>query len=519
MRMVLQLLRQRSPQSYWDTLIAACPADYRIMLFALNPKDTQQAALENTRNCVTLATHLHFIMVARHIDRSSGITNGKWKTRCDSLGRHPQSRFLPDLSIIEEHYPASLHFGGSTLLTFNMCLRVKYVKSVVEPVATSLSSSSSLPSSTTLSSTTKKNGSPKKQRKPLTKKLDAKPKKASLRSKQKKKQKKGRKNKTSTNKNDIDDDYEEDDDDEEEGEEDEEGPEEKKRVGTGNNKNCQMCCSLAVAIKKTGYVQPSHHPKRCHALAVLSNNEVDILNQLILACNRVEKNKETGKRKTNTLPRLKFYFGTPDGKGIDKDVLRLDSATLLRHATPEELVAGLHVNGLRLNRPVYIRLRQDMYDDMRAHLDGDLMFGTMDPKVQQAMDELDGLCDLMTVSATNQRRMPLIRKLIYDSDGLGFLATKFDKADRPHRSFADDDGLFFALDQSTVQPTQRMVDQHKFFQQEQMKQALFIQNYAMQQLLFQQQQQHQQLGMESMMNFSDPSSLDFVHFDDDDDRS
>jgi hypothetical protein len=452
LRTILVTLRDHTStrRAHWDTLIAACPVDYQVVLFATNAYgDPTLCVTEHTRNCVALATHLHFIMSARAIDRNATIHKDKWKTRCDSLSQ-PQARFVPDLSIIEEYYPSSLHFGSNTLMTFDMCLRTKYQKAPKKSE-----------SATTASPT-------KKQQ-------------------HKKKQKTG-----------------EEEDDSDNDEEDDGGVEAKKGsdgVGTGNGKNCQLCKSLAMSIKKTGSTQCSHHTNTCPLLAVLSNNEVDILNQIILACRHVEK------KKTNPLPKLKFFFGLNDKPALHRhkneaknkknaktglaeppvvaapsptDVMKLGESTLLRHATPEELLSGQHVNGLRLNRARYMRLRQEVYTNMRTHLDGDLLFGTMDPTVQQAIDELFGLQDVI---AENGGRMPLVRQLIYDSDGKSFIASKFDEAKRPLRNFTcsaeggDDDGLFFSFEPNTA-PTPRMVAQSEFFQRAKLEQQMFVAMYG-----------------------------------------
>jgi hypothetical protein len=444
-RTEVELLQPHSDYAHWDTLINACLSDYRVVLFAPEPDNAEATEANNERNCVTLATHLHFVMAAQRMDRASN--NNKWRTVLDSPGN--TSRFVPDLSIIEEHFPSSVHFGTGTLLTFDLSLRVKYHAG----------------SSTTNTTNKTNNGaSPTKVASPT------------------KKSKKSKKSNKKNNKKTNDDDENDDD----ENEDDEENTDKSKKkgggMGTGNGKKCAFCQTLALLTKKaSGAPQASHHPRKCHVLACLSNNEVDILNKVRQACRR-------GQPRSQALARLKFFFGIPEGK-CDKDVMHLDSKTFFRHATDEELASGQHDNGLRVNRPLLLEMREKSLCKMRSHMDN-AIFDAMDQTVQRAMEQFDGLADLI---AGNHGRMPLIKQLIMDADGDSFLAKKFDATGKPKRfgssvsstaengaSVIDDgtDGLFFELDEAAVKVTPRMAKQMAFFNQEKQRQAHFIASYT-----------------------------------------
>lgn len=422
LRQVLQLLRdeaekrhRHSDRDHWDTLISTCPAEYRVVLHALDPYDKASADAENQKNCVVMALHLHFVMQAPRLDRVESQGKDRWRTTLDSAPNHC-ARYVPDLSIVEEHYPSSLHFGTGTLLTFDLSVRVKYV------MGTNGNNKQKLKKKTT-----------KKASPPSTPNSDKDPKTTEKRKKRDK----------------------------------------KSGIGTGNGKNCAFCKSLALLTKKEAK-QISHHPDKCHALACLSNNEVDILNKLMQACRR-------GHPSGAVLSKLKFFFGIGE-KQKDKDLMHLSDSTFLRHATGEELRTGQHVNGLRINIPVLLAMREKLVNKMRAHLDNDL-FGVLDTVVQHFVDAMDGMQDLI---AANKGRLPLVRQLFMDADGNSFIASKFDEQKKSKRLFVSgsastaaagqNDGLFFELDEMVVaqRVNPRITAQVEFFARERQYQAQFI---------------------------------------------
>lgn len=237
------------------------------------------------------------------------------------------------------------------------------------------------------------------------------------------------------------------------------GAESCKVKGTGNNKNCPFCQLRVRMVKQTGECQISHQLKNCPALATLGNNEVDILLALMDACKGLEK------KVSAALSSHKFLFGIDKKAPSSNTMLRLGDNTLLRHATPEELLEGQHINGLRINRDVYKRMCETNYAQMRLQFDKEL-FGPMDKLVYDLLSNIQGIHH----SYQNQET-PLISSLIYDSDGMPFLETKFDqKTKKPLRDF--DDELFFSF---TLLPlSARALKQQQFFQEELQNQQLFI---------------------------------------------
>jgi hypothetical protein len=480
LRTVLQTLKTGTgyrQRCHWDTLIDACPAEYRVVLSALHPLDETQADLDNTRNCVVLAIHLHFIMVARMIDRTGNLSKGKWRSCCETgMLQQPQARLTPDLSILEDWYPSSLHFGSDTLMTFDLCIRAQYQEGA--PKKGSNNNNNTRKKHTTPSLSTPRHTKVASPSKTQRGRASAK-----------------RRNSDESDDGDDDDDDDEDDDDDN-GDGDEDGyilkkaqpAGEKKKggvsrsvkggMGTGNGKTCQFCRSLAIVVKKSGKAQVSHHTNMCPLLAVLSNNEVDILNQLQLACQQGDK------KKLSTLLKHKFIFGIEEDQA-DQDLMKLGERTLPRHATADELATGQHVNGLRINEACLQRLRQSIRQSMRNHLGSDLLFGTMDPVVQQAIGELDGLRELV---AANKNTMPPVRKLIFDSDYKGFVSNKFDdcaKKVKHHATTpqsteagANTSGIFFAFDTTIVPIPPRITAQIELFQREKENQRQFIATYV-----------------------------------------
>ena len=206
---------------------------------------------------------------------------------------------------------------------------------------------------------------------------------------------------------------------------------------------------------------------------MLSNNEVDILLALMDACNGLEK------KVTATLSSHKFLFGidkkAPPGNNTS---LRLGDQTLLRHATTSELMEGQHINGLRINKPVYEVMRETVYSQMRLQFDKEL-FGAMDKTVFDLVSNIQGI--------QHGDTPPLISSLIYDSDGLPFLETKFDqKTKKPLREF--DNELFFSFVEQPLTP--RAIKQVQFFSQEMANQKLFISRH------------HNFMSSDPMMDFS-----------------
>lgn len=228
--------------------------------------------------------------------------------------------------------------------------------------------------------------------------------------------------------------------------------------GTGNNKNCPFCQTHQRICKQKDAFQIAHQVKTCFSLATLSNNEAHILLAIMNGC------RDADKKRANALSTHGFLFGVD--KKVNKNAIHLNHNTLLRHATDEEIANGQHINGLRLNKHVYIEMRKDLYGDMLNQFEGKI-FKNINPYV----------CSLMSYIYTDapialEKDTP-VSSLIYDSRGLPFFDSKFDTiTKKPLRNFENDDGLYFSL---TQQPySENMTTQAEFFSVERDRQNYFL---------------------------------------------
>jgi hypothetical protein len=231
-----------------------------------------------------------------------------------------------------------------------------------------------------------------------------------------------------------------------------------KGMRTGKNKKCPFCRSCDPTLLPAKTMRISHNVKNCSALAMLSDNEAEILVTLREACIQDSKLRSNEKRLTQQL----FIFGEPKKKSVPRKVL-FDGHQLLRHATPEELALGEHIHGLRLNREIYAEMRKNVYASLRFQFEGRL-FDTLN---EHAADLARLLHDLPSEVKT-------VASLIRGADGEHFLDSHFETRESrtPLREFGVD-RLFFSLDSRTRYLPRTTAYLH-FFQMEQFYQQYHL---------------------------------------------
>jgi hypothetical protein len=174
-------------------------------------------------------------------------------------------------------------------------------------------------------------------------------------------------------------------------------------LGTGNGKTCPFCLAIE-RLSKTNSCQVSHHPNTCPTLALLSDNEAEILLVIREACKASLDNPTDANDPDNRpLHELKYFFGV---RGKDP-LLYLDSHTFLRFATQEELANGQNVNGIRLNLETHKTLRMNTRKRFTDQLYSPL-FGPLDQSLSPIYNALFDV-------RANDGDLPIeVRKLFHD---------------------------------------------------------------------------------------------------------
>lgn len=392
LRRIIQCLAQALGQAqatHIKALLAACPADYTVVLYGAGLTDVKHRV-----NASTLALHLHLVLAARTINRANDEAGHNWRVKlCDAeLPTH----CVPSLDLLMEHYPASVYSGPGTYLTHDMAMPVRY-HVVNQPQALA----------TTATTKTKKNKSRKTA----------------------------------------------------------EGQTPSKGLGTGHGKRCPYCGQAAhTLIQGTNYCI-SHHPTRCPAIALLSQNEATLLATLRQRC---QVGGGADGRAPGKLARHDFLVGKRSkklsgGGGAGDRVFAFDSETLLRAASGEELERGEHDNGVRYNRQRLGEMRQRVMDTLQTQLDGPL-FGPVDPQVAHLTRELADAAD---------ERVALRDQLYDEHDRLYRQAHTNPETRKPEHTF-DDAGLFFALDPAMVPRSAALDFYGAFYIEECYRQQLFL---------------------------------------------
>jgi hypothetical protein len=362
----------------------ACPIGYALVLLSTMTGDKAVDDEHRTINADNLALHLNIIAASFSI-------NEKETKHVIQLCKRPPRHQALCLDLLAAYYPHPVHFGHLTLLSFNMGVFAKLVKKQKNTGEVT----------TTTTATTTSNNNNKRKRSKV---------------------------------------------------EDEETGEGQR---TGGNKNCPFCKVRERVTKQANKWQSDHQPTTCPTLALLGNNEADVLLLIRDTLNgalpadllkqqslQEEKKKpKEGKRSRHeeSIRHHGFLFGK-DLSGSSK-AMALGPATLLRHATEDEIRFGQHVNGLRINRPVYKRLRQAVYRAMRQQLNDNQLFDKLDKRV------VAFVACFADLKRKNGGEPVEGRLLLHAADGQGFLASRFD-ADgvKPLREFEQgDDGLYFSL--------------------------------------------------------------------------
>lgn len=212
-----------------------------------------------------------------------------------------------------------------------------------------------------------------------------------------------------------------------------------KGIGTGHGKCCPYCCFPARTLSQGDVYKESHQPINCPFITLCSRNEAEILEHIRLRCSASLGTKNSKKNKIAT---HKYIVGKEAKKLARTDVVfAFDRTTVMRHATPEELDAGAHDNGLRLNRQRFVESCRDVYDTLKTQIDGPL-FGELNVSVARSMSLFRDM----------EQDTPL-RSLLYDEFGEKFVKTRFHpETKKPLRTFDNDDGLYFSLDSTQPYP-------------------------------------------------------------------
>jgi hypothetical protein len=199
-------------------------------------------------------------------------------------------------------------------------------------------------------------------------------------------------------------------------------------VGTGNGKTCPLCQVPEKTLKPNKKEHRfSHQPRNCNLLATLSNNEVDILLTIMKLCRCVEKEDA---KSTRSIKRNKYIFGIPL-KTSEPDRMVIEHGTLLRHATPQEIVSGQHVNGLRIQKSIFNTLRKNVYQTLKLQFEGSV-FEALEIHVASMVSNLEGM----------PFPIPPVKDLIYDSNG----SLLVDPTTRKMSKDFNADTLYFSFD-------------------------------------------------------------------------
>jgi hypothetical protein len=342
-------------------------------------------AVKHAINCTILALHLHLCRQARLINRKLADEGENWSVKLCDQEAGAVQHLTPSLDLMAQHYPSTVYSGQGTYLLADMTMPACYQKS------RSTTKSSKSGASATGGTTGNKSRRTETQHSPT------------------------------------------------------------KGLGTGHGKSCPYCGQLSRTLIQGANYQKSHQPINCPYIALLSQNEAVLLETLRQRC-RADQARGQGK-KCNKLAEHAFLVGSNAKKcaigGAGDLEFDLDSQTLWRHASAEELLTGEHLGGLRINRKRYVRvMRKDVQETLGVQLYGPL-FGQVD---QQAQYLLRALVDMEETDALSHA-LPPLRQLLYDEFDQKFLATRYDaQSKKALRNFDDasDDGLFFALDSTAV---------------------------------------------------------------------
>lgn len=261
--------------------------------------------------------------------------------------------------------------------------------------------------------------------------------------------------------------------------------------GIGSNKSCAFCRTRTRISKNvSGEIQRAHQPKKCPLLATIGNNEVTIL----LAIRDVLLKSD--KKQSDALKNIHSFFGNDDESEMGDDELNLYN-TLLRHATDEEFANGQHINGLRLNKAIYMKLRFYVIKLLKQQFQSKLFTERLDDFIRSLFSSVhvEGL-DLSILT---------IGSLILDSNGDSFLSTKLSDLNKPAprkskntkgkkgklsphgkkeeesnslAGFTNANHLFFSFqDQYSAAYTNTSQNQYQFFNFEREQQQIFINNF------------------------------------------
>ena len=262
--------------------------------------------------------------------------------------------------------------------------------------------------------------------------------------------------------------------------------------GIGSNKSCAFCRTRTRIHKNvSGGIQRAHQPKKCPLLATIGNNEVTIL----LAIRDVVLKSD--KKQSDALKNIHSFFGMEDDSDMCGDELNLHN-TLLRHATEEEIVAGEHVNGLRLNKAIYAKLRTVQIQLMKLQFQSKLFKELLDIELTIAFSSLH-------VEGLDMSANLSLASLILDSNGDSFLSTKLNTLTKPTqrkskhakkqvkavlqgqredepdllKDFTNTNQIFFSFQQQyNAIYANSMQSQCQFFNFEKEQQQVFISNYC-----------------------------------------
>ncbi len=231
----------------------------------------------------------------------------------------------------------------------------------------------------------------------------------------------------------------------------------KEKNGTGSGKLCPLCWTMDRVYTQTATdAQHTHSLCSCPQLAMLSDNEAQVLLALRHACKSWQGNKDRAEK----LRQKKFLFGKS---------FTLGEKTLLRHAIPDEMERGEHVAGLRLNLVRYLEMRNTVYALLKVQL-------RRSPLLANQLDaRLAFLARLLLTTSSKLDASCTVGSLLLDADLRPFLV-------KP-RTFSPSEGrdrLFFALQQPPMTAREQQYSDDVLCQQ----QAQF----CMAQALYQQQQ-------------------------------
>jgi hypothetical protein len=469
LRIVMQRIAtacNRATDPMMRSLIDACPSSYQVVLYSTalptlniqwcesDMQLSEQARLErfqalaarNARlNCATLVTHAHFVRVACDLNRRARADGEDWQIRMNNTPPLPFA--TPALELLDEFYPAPSHYGLATYLTQDMTFPVTMTW---EGSGSAGGGGGGTPSSR----------SPAKQKKGGAEQPPQKARRTSRVTSPAPAPSPSPSTSSSSATGD------------------------KKGLSTGKNKKCPFCFVRDRTLLPTKIVRKSHSVTNCPAIALLSNNEAEVLVALREACILSAQKKAS----ENKLAKHKFLFGEPPkhagGGGVSgpkqqggagkvpapaEQFLAFDRKTLFRAATAEELEAGAHIQEVRLNAEEWAQLCERARESMRFQLDGPL-FDALDPAAAQFASLLHDL-ELLPGGA-----LPTVAQLIYDADGGKFLESRYEAGTRTPlaRGGADPASAhYFSLD-SRAYTAPRLIAHHNFCQLEPMHQKFFL---------------------------------------------